>query len=117
MHQFIANLSQIYKNYLFLSVMSYINMTDKKRNFQHKYGENLKCPICDVKEDATEHVLSCSKMPPHQLTHDDLYHVKDIVLGRKIIGLCSCNNRLRSDCEVQKSSENSICTCTECSYQ
>ena len=93
-----------------------LNMTDQKRNFQHKYGENLKCPLCDVKEDTTEHVLSCSKMPPHQLTQDDLYNVEDIGLWRKIIELYSYSDRLRSDCEVQKSSENSTCTDTECSY-
>ena len=45
-----------------------LNMTDKKKNnFRNKYGENLNCPLCDVKDDTTEHVLSCSKMPPHQL--------------------------------------------------
>ena len=52
-----------------------LNMTDQKRNCQNKYGENLECPLCDVKEDTTEHVLNCSKMPAHQLTQDDLYNV------------------------------------------
>ena len=45
-----------------------------------------------VKEDTTEHVLSCSKMPLHQLTQDDLYNVEDIGLWRKIVKLYSCNN-------------------------
>ena len=85
-------------------------MTDQKENYRKKYGENLKCLLCDVKEDTTEHVLSCSKMPPDQLTHDDLYNFEDIGLWRKIIELHSCNDRLRSDGGVQKSSENSTCT-------
>ena len=38
-----------------------LNMTDEKRNYRNKYGENLKCLLCDVKEDTTEHVLSCGK--------------------------------------------------------
>ena len=25
-----------------------LNMTDQKRNYQNKYGEKLKCPLCDV---------------------------------------------------------------------
>ena len=57
-----------------------LNMTDQKRNYRNKCRENLKCPLCDVKEDTTEHVLSCSKMPLHQLTQDDLYNVEDIGL-------------------------------------
>ena len=40
-------------------------------------------------------------MPSHQLTQDDLYNVE------KIIEIYSCNDRLRSDGGVQKSSENS----------
>ena len=40
-----------------------LNMTDQKRNFRNKYGENLNCSLCDVKEDTTEHVLSCSETP------------------------------------------------------
>ena len=48
-----------------------------------KYGENLNCPLCDVKEDTTEHVLSCTKMQPHQLTQDDLYNAEDIGLLEK----------------------------------
>ena len=83
-----------------------LNMTDQKRNFRNKYGENLNCPLCDVKEDTTEHVLSCSKMPPHQLIQDDLYNVKDIGLWRKIIELYSCNDRLCNDGGAQ----NSTCT-------
>ena len=55
-----------------------------------------------MKEDTTEHVLSCSKMPPHQLKQDDLYNVEDIGLWRKIIELYSCNDRLRSDGGVRK---------------
>ena len=73
-----------------------LNMTAQKRNYRNKYGENLNCPLCDVKEDTTEHVLSCSKMPPHQLTQDDLYNIEDIGLWRKIIELYNCNDRLRS---------------------
>ena len=57
-----------------------LNMTDQKRNYRNKYEENLKCPLCDVKEDTTEHVLSCSKMPPYQLTQDDLYSFEGIGL-------------------------------------
>ena len=38
-----------------------------------------------MKKDTTEHVLSCSKMSPHQLIQDDLYNVEDIGLWRKII--------------------------------
>ena len=64
-----------------------LNMTAQKRNYWNKYGENLNCPLCDVKEDTTEHVLSCSKLPPHQLTQDDLYNIEDIGLWRKIIEL------------------------------
>ena len=41
-------------------------------------------------------------MPPHQLTRDDLYNVEDIGLWRKITELYSCNDRLGSDGEVQK---------------
>ena len=87
-----------------------LNITDQNRSYRNKYLENLKCPLCDVKEDTTEHVLSCSKMPPHQLTQDDLYNVKDIGLWRKVTELYSCNDKLRSDGGVQKSSENSTCT-------
>ena len=64
-------------------------MTDQKRNYQNKCGQNLNCPLHDVKEDTAEHVLSCGKMPPHQLTQDDLYNVEDIELWRKIIELYS----------------------------
>ena len=64
-----------------------------------------------MKEETTKHVLSCSKMPPpHQLKQDDLYDVEDIGFCRKVIELYSCNDRLRNDCEVQKSSENSTFT-------
>ena len=87
-----------------------LNMADQKRNHRNKYRENLDCPLCDVKEDTTEHVLSCSKMPPHQLTKHDLCNAEDIGLWRKIIELYSCNDRLRSDGGVEKSSENSTCT-------
>ena len=52
-----------------------LNMTGQKANHRNKYGENLKCLHCDVKEATIKHVLSCSKMPPHQLTKDDLYKV------------------------------------------
>ena len=83
-----------------------LNMTDQKRSFRNKYRENLNCPLCHVKEDTTEHVLSCSKMPPHQLTQDDLYNVQDIGLWRKMIELYSCNDRLRNNGEAQ----NSTCT-------
>ena len=80
-----------------------LNMTDQKRNFRNKYGENLNCPLCDVKEDTTEHVLSCSKMPPHQLTQDDLYNAENIGLWRKMIELYSCNDRLRNNGGAQNS--------------
>ena len=58
-----------------------LNMTDQKRTYRNKYWENLKCPLCDVEEDTTEHVPSCSKMPPHQLTQDDFYSIEDIGKG------------------------------------
>ena len=63
------------------------------------------CPLCDVKEDTTEHVLSCSKMPPHQLTQDDLYHIEDIGLWRKTIELYNCNDRLRSAVTNEKQAQ------------
>ena len=59
-----------------------------------------------MKEDTTENVLSCTKMPPHQLTQDDLYNVEDIGLWRKMIELYSCNDRLRNNGGAQ----NSTCT-------
>ena len=55
-----------------------LNMTDQKETI----GANIE-KILSVKEDTAEHVLSCSKMPPHQLTQDDLYNVDDIGLWRK----------------------------------
>ena len=66
-----------------------------------------------MKDDTTERVLSCGKMPPHQLTQDDFYNVKDIGLWRKIIEPYMCNDRLHSDCGVQKSFENRTGTSTE----
>ena len=62
-----------------------------------------------MKEDTTEDVLNRGKMPPYQLTQNDLYNVDNIGLWRKIMELYSCNDRSRSDGGVQKNSENSTC--------
>ena len=80
-------------------------MTAQKRDYWNKCGENLNCPLCDMKEDTSEHVLSCSKMPPHQLTQDDLYNIEDIGLWRKIIELYNCNDRLCSAVTNEKQAQ------------
>ena len=82
-----------------------LNMTAQKRNYRNKYGENLNCSLCDVKEDTSKHVLSCSEMPPHQLTQDDLYNIEDIGLWRKIIEPYNCNDRLRSAVTNEKQAQ------------
>ena len=93
-------LDQFQKVYLFLLTTSFGNM-EKRPEGQLR---NLNF-ASNMKEDTTEHVLSCSKMPPHQLTQDDLYNIEDIGLWRKIIELYNCNDRLRSAVTNEKQAQ------------
>ena len=39
-----------------------LNMVEVKCNFKGNYGKNLKCVLCKLKDDTTEHLFECSKL-------------------------------------------------------
>ena len=52
-------------------------MLEVKNNFKSKYGENLKCPLCENHQEDQEHLLICpeivSEVDTTQILYNDIF--------------------------------------------
>ena len=61
-----------------------LNMAKLKLKQKNKNGKDDSCPVCEAEEDATKHVLRCTKMPRYQCMETELHCSDNVSL---LVGL------------------------------
>ena len=71
-------------------------MTEQQMNCKHKYGSDLRCPLCHKSDARTEHVLSCDRIPKHQFVHEDLMHADSMDDWQELTELYESSEKMRT---------------------